>query len=170
MHREPESLSPTRKERYDRILEILSGASFIWALYPLLYWNELADTAIPIHFDIRGTADGWGGRSYLLILPIVAAVLFTGLSISEKYYKKFNYPVKVSDHNRNTLYRLGVRMMRHIKLEITVMFACINNLSLFTVFHGHSVTGVGLVFQVLIVLLFVTPLYFILRMAGSRCD
>ena len=169
MRREPEILSPTRKERYDRILEILSGASFIWALYPLLYWDELADTAIPIHFDIRGTADGWGGRSYLLILPIVAAVLFTGLSISEKYYKKFNYPVKVSDHNRNTLYRLGVRMMRHIKLEITFMFACINNLSLFTAFHGHSATG-SLAIHILIVCLPVTPLYFHHRMAGSRCD
>lgn len=122
--------TPLKRTFYDWILESLSLLSLISALYPLLFYKKLGEgDIIPIHYNIAGEIDGWGNRSFLWILPLIAFVIYIGFSFIERNYKRFNRPFKVSANNLATVYRLGVRLMRHLKLFCMFIFTYINNSS-----------------------------------------
>ena len=164
------ALSPTHKKIYDRILEILCWIGLAGVFYPLLHWNDLGDQAVfPIHFNLHGEADGWGGRTFLLILPALSVILYIGLSVAEKQYRKFNYPIRLTDNNKNRLYRLGVRMMRHLKPELILIFAYLNNASYHSVcFQSNSMNA--FVLGAITVLILATLLFFLVSMAACKND
>lgn len=164
------NLSPTRKETCDWILEALCWIGLAVAFYPLLHWNDLgSETLIPIHFNMQGEADGWGGRSSLLILPIMAILFYVGLSVAEKYYRKFNYPIRVTDYNKDTLYRLSIRMIRFLKPELIFIFAYLNNASYHSAYSQSSVLN-AFILGIMIVLLLATLFFFLINMAACKND
>lgn len=129
----------TKKSFYDWILEILSIISLIWAFLPILFYGNLSsDFQIPIHYDINGDIDDWGSRYFLFFIPLIALLLYIGLSICGKFYTKFNYPIKVTESNASALYLLGLRLIRHLKFLITLIFAYISNASFYLALNEGS--------------------------------
>ena len=117
-----------KKTIYDKILEVVAAAALLWAFYPLFFYNNIDSNAVfPTHYNIAGEVDGWGDRSSLLIMPLITLVLYIGFSILQKYPKIYNYPCKVTEQNANYLYRMGVQLMRHVKVYITILFAYSSN-------------------------------------------
>jgi hypothetical protein len=118
--------NPRIRTFYDWVLEILSMVFLIASFYPLFHIGKLNDV-IPVHFNIYGEADGWGNRNTLCVIPLIAVIMYILLSGVEKYYKKFNYPVNPvkfkNEKITNTLYRMGIRLIRHLKL-FAIMFFC----------------------------------------------
>ena len=123
-------VNPQKRTIYDWVLEIISLLALLWSFFPLLFYDRLGnDVLIPIHYNLAGEIDGWGGRHFLWIIPLIALVFYIGLSLFEKFYKRANYPLKVTERNANYLYRQRVRLSRHLKVFSLLIFAYLNNSS-----------------------------------------
>lgn len=124
---------PLERTRYDRIIEAFSLLGLASAFIPLFFYPELGPgTRIPVHFNQAGEVDGWAGRAFFWQLPLVAAAFYAGLTWLERYYKRFRYPVRFdpSEAGARAVYRLGVRMVRHLKLFLLLIFSFLADSSL----------------------------------------
>jgi hypothetical protein len=120
--------NPQARTLYDKILEIVSLIALLCSFYPVLLYSKLSnEVLIPVHYDLNGEVDGWGGRNSLWIMPLIVLGVYIGLSIVEKYPKAINYPCKVTEQNATYIHRMGVQLMRHIKLFSTLLSAYMNN-------------------------------------------
>ena len=133
---------PAKRVAYDWTLEILTLLCFLASFYPLLFYASLGeDVLFPVHYNINGEIDGWGGRRYLLTLSLVNISFYIILSIFEKYYKWCKYPFKVKDNDPNSkyIYRDGVRLMRHMKFFIVLILSYfINSFYAFILGKGNG--------------------------------
>ncbi|MGO4375177.1 DUF1648 domain-containing protein [Paenibacillus sp. MCAF20] len=94
-------------------------------IYMLIKWTNLP-TTIPIHFNARGEADGWGNRVTLILLPFIALILYVGLSLLRRVPHHFNYIVPITEQNAEAQYRLSLLLISWIKLEIVILFGYIS--------------------------------------------
>jgi uncharacterized membrane protein len=146
----------------DKIVEIL-GWTLIFAIWVLTItsYSKLPDT-IPIHYNGSGQADGFSGKDNIFILPIVATVLFTGLTILNKFPNVFNYPTNITKDNALRQYTNATRLIRYLKLMIVIIFGLI---SYQTIRNANGQTeGLGAWFLPLTMgLIFIPLIYFIVK-------
>ena|SRR5690554_4829709 len=111
--------------RADKIFEIIGWLLIIslWGLTITNYTN-LPDT-IPIHYNGAGQADGFGGKATIFTLPIIATVLFIGLTILNKFPHIFNYPTNITQDNALRQYTNATRLIRYLKLIVVIIFGLI---------------------------------------------
>jgi uncharacterized membrane protein len=109
----------------DKASEYISAGtlSFIWA-YTLWHFSSLPDT-IPIHFNAAGEPDNIGGKRTILTLPVVATVIYVGLTVLNRYPHIFNYPVRITEANALKHYTAATRLLRYLKLAIMVIVGCL---------------------------------------------
>jgi len=112
-------------ENTDRLLEALGTfvIAYVWIL-TFMYYQDLPDT-IPVHFNIKGEPDGFGGRETLLFLPGISTIIYIMLTVLNKFPHTFNYPVKITEENAPRQYRYATRMVRYMKFAMSVIFATI---------------------------------------------
>jgi uncharacterized membrane protein len=142
----------------DEILEITGWISIcaIWLLTAINYQN-LPDI-IPIHYNSVGKADGYGDKWMIFTLPLIATILFIGLSILNRYPHMFNYPVKITADNAMKQYSIATRMIRYLKLMISLIFGLI---SYQTINHANGQEdGLGIWFLPLAIGLVFTPIVY----------
>jgi uncharacterized membrane protein len=109
-----------------RILEFVGAGALIslfWITWSAVYGSERLPARIPIHFDLSGQPNGWGSPSALLVLPVVAMLLYLGMTLVAQFPQAFNYPVRVTAQNRPRLQALSLRMIAWIKVEMVCLFA-----------------------------------------------
>lgn len=113
---------PTFSDHLTEILSVL-GLLAMWAMVAYAF-NVLPDT-IPVHFDFKGDPDRYGGKTSLILLPILTTLLYAGLTVINRYPHIFNYPVKITEENALRQYTHATRMIRLLKLIIILMFSII---------------------------------------------
>src|SRR5665647_1280270 len=116
------TIPKTQTERLHSIVAI--AVLLLNFSYFAVKWADLPNT-VPIHFNGAGDADGWGSRYVLIILPLLALVLFIGLSVISKYPYKFNYLVEITEENARKQYTNGRLLVSWLKLEIVLLFGYI---------------------------------------------
>jgi len=106
----------------DKVFDILSCVAIvtIWVL-TIANYSKLPDT-IATHFNALGKADGFGGKTTILTLPIVATVLFFVMTILNVSLK---YPKNLTMDNALQRYTIATRMIRYFKLAIVIIFGLI---------------------------------------------
>lgn len=87
-----------------------------------LSWSYLP-ARVPTHFGLSGPPDGFGPKSYLWVLPVVATVLYIGLTLVNRFSRAFNYPVKLTEENQARLEPLGIALVGWLKAEVLWVFA-----------------------------------------------
>jgi uncharacterized membrane protein len=111
--------------KLDKTVETTSKIALIvmWGLtlYGIL---KLPDT-IPTHFNALGKADGYGHRMAFLILPILATIIYFGLTKLNNYPHIFNYLQKITVDNAERQYTIATRLMRFMKFAILLLFSLI---------------------------------------------
>ncbi|MGW8124079.1 DUF1648 domain-containing protein [Roseivirga echinicomitans] len=109
----------------DKVMEVLGWLLLIgiWVLTLDSYPN-LPDT-IPIHFNAAGKPDGFGSKWNILTLPVIASVLFIGMSILNKYPHVFNYPESITEEYALKSYTMATRLIRVLKLVLVIIFGMI---------------------------------------------
>ena len=109
----------------DNKLELTSKIFLIvmWGL--TLYTFLKLPTTIPTHFNASGQADGYGNKVTLIILPILATIIYLGLTQLNKFPHIFNYMTKITEDNAQKQYTIATRMYRFLKLSILVIFSSI---------------------------------------------
>ena len=127
---------------FDLIIEIagLVALLTLWIVLMVNY-SGLPD-AIPLHFNGAGQVDHFGGKNSIFILPVIATVLFAGMTILSRFPHVINYPVRITEKNAFLQYRNMARMVRCLTLTIILFFGSL-------VFHlilysGENAEGQGL--------------------------
>lgn len=109
----------------DNILE-LTNKIFLVALWALTIYTFLkSPKTIPTHFNVSGRADNYGNKQSLLILPILATIIYSGLTKLNKRPHIFNYVTKITEGNALRQYTIATRMLNFLKLSILVIFSLI---------------------------------------------
>ena len=109
----------------DKTLELIGWLSII-AIWWLTITNYAAlPGTIPTHYNGAGQADGFGGKRTILILPLIATILFVGMTILNKFPRMFNYPANITKDNALRQYTNATRMIRYLKLIIVIIFGII---------------------------------------------
>ncbi len=143
----------------DNIFEFMGWLSIlaIWVLTLTHYAN--LPGIIPTHYNSAGQADGFGGKVTILMLPLIATVLFIGMTTLNKFPHIYNYPVKITDENATRHYTNATRLIRYLKFVIVVVFGII---VFKTIQHAHGdPEGLGAWFLPLTLgLIFIPLVYF----------
>ncbi len=79
--------------------------------------------AVPTHYDAAGHVNGWGSPATLLLLPIVAAALYLGMTLVSRFPSSFNYPVRVLPSVRAAVEDITLNMIAWIKVELMCLMA-----------------------------------------------
>jgi uncharacterized membrane protein len=87
-------------------------------------WTGLPEI-IPIHFNLRGELDGYGSKNTVLFLLPVMAFLYVMLTIAARYPHVYNYLVEITEENAAAQYKLAVRLVRTLKLEVMGLFTAL---------------------------------------------
>lgn len=146
----------------DKAFEIIGWTSIlaIWVLTITSYTN-LPDT-IPIHYNSAGYADGFGGKATILTLPLIATILFIGMTILNKFPHIFNYPTNITADNAFRQYTNATRLIRYLKFTIVIIFGLIELRTIRNV-NGQT-NGLGIwFFPLTIGLIFIPLTYFVIK-------
>jgi len=69
-------------------------------------WNSLP-ARIPVHFNIHGQPDSWGGKDFLIVLPVLAAFTYGILSLVQRKPQWMNVPFAVDLNDSEVRAQLG---------------------------------------------------------------
>ena len=146
----------------DKLAELLGWLILLllWG-WTFTHFSDLPDT-IPTHFNATGEADGFGSKASIIGLPLIATLLFIGLTVLNRYPHIFNYPSPVTQNNALRLYTLATRMLRYLKLVLVLVFG---GIELMTIQHATGKgAGLGVWFLPLtLVLVFLPLIYFVVK-------
>ena len=146
----------------DKLVDILGWIILLalWAL-TITNYSSLPDT-IPTHFNAAGEADGFGSKVTILSLPVIATLLFIGLTVLNRYPHSFNYPTAITQDNALRLYTLATRMLRYLKLVLVLVFGGIEFMTIQNA--TGKAAGLGVWFLPLtLVLIFLPLIYFLIK-------
>lgn len=75
-----------------------------------------------MHWGVNGMADSFGSKVGLLFVPGIAAILFAGISILQRHPNIWNFPVKLTDENRDRVYSISLTMLLSVKAVCLASF------------------------------------------------
>jgi len=145
----------------DKILESIGKLLIIiiWGL--TLYTFLKLPTIIPTHFNASGEPDGHGNKLTILILPILASLLYFGLTKLNQYPQSFNYIGTITAENAERQYTIASRMLRFLKIALLLIFS---HIILFTYLTTIGLTnGLGVVFLPFTLGIVLIPIIFYIR-------
>lgn len=139
------------------IIAILALAA-LWLM--LLYFYSKLPNTIPVHFDAAGKIDGYGSKIILLLEPVLASILYVGLTVLNRYPHLFNYLSQINEDNAAYQYRMATRLIRYLKLLIVFLFIFVLWTSIQAVSSQNE--GLGLRFLPIFFALVFIPILFVL--------
>jgi uncharacterized membrane protein len=108
---------------YDVCVNIICIAVLLGTVIWLcLSWSNIPEK-IPGHYNIYGVVDRWGSKKELLIPPIVAWIMYVGLTLVGNFPEIWNTGVKVTVQNRERIYRVLKDMLETMKLLFVAIFS-----------------------------------------------
>jgi len=148
--------------KVDRMLEVLCIIMLIllW-IATIAGFSKLPDQ-IPTHFNAAGQADDYSNKRSIFTLPIIATIIYSGMTIINRYPHLYNYPATVTVENARRLYTFTTRLIRILKLTVVVIFSGIVLLTYKSVFTQGD--GLGTWFlPVALTLMFVPTIIYLLK-------
>lgn len=156
--------------RSDIIIE-----SIIWALllgswaYIIVVFKKLPEH-IPSHINSLGEPTEFKNRIIELIHPTIGTLIVIVLSLFNQKPHIFNYPVNITEGNARNQYSLGVKMIRTLKLCITIEYVLISVYS--SQISLGNIEGLGklsIIFTPFLMVLIIGPIiYYIVQMYRYR--
>ena len=128
----------TKTDKFTEKLSLLL-LFFIWA-FTIFSYVKLPEI-VPIHFDASGRPDSYGSKWTLFVLPLVASILYAGMSYLNKYPWIFNYMVQITEKNAESQYSAATRMIRVLKCSMMLIFGIIALYSYWTANGESDVAG-----------------------------
>lgn len=108
---------------FDKVLEWLAVFLLI-VLWGLALWALATLPAIiPTHFTFSGEVDGYGTKWTIMILPVVATIVYAGVTKINLFPHVFNYMVPITEKNAPSQYTRSTRVLRFVKLVILILFS-----------------------------------------------
>jgi uncharacterized membrane protein len=146
----------------DQVFELLGwGVLLALWVWTGMSYSSLPDT-IPTHFNAAGEADGFGRKASIVGLPVIATLLYIGLTLLNRVPHIFNFPTPVTEDNALKQYTNATRMIRYLKLILVLVFA---GISFQTIQQANGeAAGLGVWFlPVTLGAIFLPLLYFVIN-------
>jgi uncharacterized membrane protein len=146
----------------DQVLELLGwGVLLALWVWTGTSYSSLPDS-IPTHFNAAGEADDFGRKASIVGLPIIASLLYIGLTLLNRVPHIFNFPTPVTEDNALKQYTNATRMIRYLKLILVLVFA---GISFQTIQQANGkADGLGAWFLPLTAgLIFIPLIYFVIK-------
>lgn len=140
-----------RPTKLDKLLEGLSIAVIATTLIVALNAYLVLPETVPIHFNVKGEADGFGSKISILPLPIISIILFAGMTILNRYPWVFNYLVEITPENALKQYTSAVRLIRWLKLSLVVVFFLITIGMAYSAREGSFIMGLWMLPLILLI-------------------
>ncbi|WP_433625587.1 DUF1648 domain-containing protein [Chryseobacterium cucumeris] len=93
---------------------------FLW-WFTLKNFNTLPER-IPVHFDMEGKADGFGGKMYAFLMPVLALGLYALFVYGLRHPEDTNFPVEITAQNMNAQFLIMKIGLRILFLFLAVIF------------------------------------------------
>jgi uncharacterized membrane protein len=107
------------------VLEVAALALLIALVaYTVVKWPGLP-SRFPTHFTADGVADTFGGRGTLVTFPILAVLLYVGLTLLRRAPWGVNYGWAITPENAEIQYRIAVYFLTCLKMEVVALLAYI---------------------------------------------
>lgn len=110
------------KSLFERLFD---GVAFVFLVISISYlisqYGALPDK-VPAHFNGAGEVDRFGNKIELIMLPIIALVMWIGMTVLERYPHTFNY-MNLTKDNAEAQYKNGRLMMNVLKNEVVLLFS-----------------------------------------------
>lgn len=129
-------------------------------IYIFVSFPSLPDE-IPIHFNLAGEADNWGNKAIILIFPLLFKVVFLLLYFLAKDPSTYNYPVKVTEENAESLFVLARQMLTVMNFQVGVIMLF---LTFYMIQTAKGVELPGFLLIVLITIVLGTTIYYLIKM------
>lgn len=105
-----------------RITTLVSSCMLLaYVIVLACIWSGIPGT-VPTHFNAAGIVDSYGGKGSLWIEVIVAAVILLIICLTEKVPSIWNFPVAVTEENKERLYEIALVMLGTIKILTMGLF------------------------------------------------
>lgn len=108
---------------FDRVLGGMAWALFIASAG--VWWAQQANLPerIPIHFDFRGTPDGWSDRSTALILFVGIGFVMGLMALISRFLPKeqMNFPGKEDPEIMEAMYARSRTLLNGIQLSMSLL-------------------------------------------------
>lgn len=165
--RQPRPVMKLKLRVFDIILEMAGWLSLLagWFI-PLWQYNRLPQR-IPVHFNWLGQADSMGEKWMIWIIPSVATILFSGLTLLNRYPQIFNYPVRITEQNAYRQYTLATRLIRYLKTIVVFIFEFIS-LQVIKSAEGKSAGIPHWFLPVVLILVFIPLIYYVIRSLSNH--
>lgn len=111
-----------KNSKYDVAINMLCLIMIIgMVIYLILNWTNIPEK-VPMHHNFSGKVDRFGNKSEIIILPIITVIMFSFISVLEHFPQLWNTGVKVTDKNKEYVYRILKSMITTIKLIVVCVF------------------------------------------------
>jgi uncharacterized membrane protein len=151
----------------DKVIEIAGWLTLI-TIWLLALWSFFVlPKMIPVHYNAAGQVDSHGNKGTIFMLPIIATILFVGMTILNKYPHIFNYPTNITPDNAFRQYTYATRMIRYLKFAIMIVFTLIVFMTLQKA--AAKSEGLGIWFLPLILgIIYLPMIYFIIKLFRTK--
>ena len=106
----------------DKVLEVIALLTLITIWIYVIYNYASLPEIINTHFDANGKPNGSGEKYYIFGLPGVATLLYTMLTIVNKFPHTMNFTEEITEHNALVEYTKATKMMRLLKTIVVFVF------------------------------------------------
>jgi uncharacterized membrane protein len=124
-------------EPRSRVQWFFEGLSLLLVIFMFamvaVHWSQFPDR-VPAHYGFSGKPNGWHGKVFLLILPGIAAVVWTVVTVAQRYPRLINIPFTI-DRDSPEVQSLLRTMMVAEKTTMALLFAWL--------MHGMVRTALG---------------------------
>lgn len=106
----------------------LEALSLMPLLLSLLYLGDnysVLPDIVPTHYNLNGKVDAIGHKNHLWLLYFVFFMLYVLMTWVNRYPHRFNYLVPITEVNTKQQYTSYTKMMRILKLIVSVILGTI---------------------------------------------
>ncbi|QCH26487.1 DUF1648 domain-containing protein [Clostridium tyrobutyricum] len=115
---------------YKVILEIISGVAIVVSIGLLLKYYSILPDIIPIHFNDLGTADGYGSKNFIFILPGMSLIIYFFPDILIKFNNVYKYFRNTTKENPKYNHKYVNQLITLLKTEFIICIAYIEWISI----------------------------------------
>ncbi len=150
------------KSKYDILVEACCFLCLTGVLiYLVVAWQHIPNE-IPGHYNAIGEIDRITSKGSLIALPIVAWIMYIGISIIERFPQIWNTGVRVTEENKEKVYRILKNMLGTVKLLLVVAF------SYLTINSAMAKPLSVLFLPVFLSLIFGSLIFFIVKLVAAK--
>jgi Protein of unknown function (DUF1648). len=114
-----------KRNGYDIIVNLICIGLLIGLLiYLCLSWSSIPEK-LAGHYNAAGEINRWGTKGELLITPIIAWIIYIGLTIVENFPQIWNTGVQVTENNKVRIYRIIKNLLGTEKVIVVSVFTFI---------------------------------------------